>query len=128
MISRLLSFYIGGMYVLQNHGNFALLTRPAKRPVSDNTRGPQSVLISCGKQGLLHFLMNKGENVLQGILEVTSYIPFALIKCAIISLYYYAPCPAKDRAPPEAVNGQGWAGWLYVTYTLPIYSPESFLS
>ena len=31
---------------------------------------------------------------------------------------YYAPCPAEGRSPPKAVNGQGRAGCLYVTYTL----------
>ena len=23
---------------------------------------------------------------------------------------YYAPCPAEGWAPPQAVNGRGWAG------------------
>ena len=30
---------------------------------------------------------------------------------------YYAPCPAKGRAPPKAVNGRGRAGCSYVLYT-----------
>ena len=32
-------------------------------------------------------------------------------------MLYYAPCPAKGRSPPKAVNGRGRAGCLYVTYT-----------
>ena len=52
----------------------------------------------------------KNEKVFHAINYVQTY--FKLIKKKWRNTGYYAPRPAKGRAPPKAVNGRGRAGGI----------------